>query len=188
MHKKVPIPCATTAAPRAAAAILHAATAVLHTTVAAVLCAAATAVLCATVAAVLHAAAAATPCATTATAPWPSLLVVGCRYGQSGRGRWSAWASVVVAVGGRSWSVHRRGDTNSPIGRGRIAIFAKHAHWARVGACDIEQHAPHPGVKDVFNLGAKHAVQASSGSLEHAAVVRDAECHIGLDHLHSLLV
>ena len=53
MHKKVPVPCATTAAPRAATAVLHA-----------------------TVAAVLHAAAAAAPRATTATAPWPSLLVV----------------------------------------------------------------------------------------------------------------
>ena len=177
MHKKVPVPCATTAAPRAAAAILCAATAVLR----------------ATVAAILRAAAAAAPRATTATAPWPSLLVVVVvvvsRVVVGGRhGHWLLWLSVVVAVGGRSWSVYRRGDTNSPIGRGRIAIFAKHAHRARVGACNIEQHAPHPGVKDVFNLGAKHTAQASSGSLEHATVARDAERHISLNHLHGLLV
>jgi hypothetical protein len=74
MYRKVPVLCATTAAPRAAAAVLR-------TAVAPVLRAAAV-VLHTAVAAVLRAAAA---------APWPSLLVVVVV--SRGRGRWSAWSA-----------------------------------------------------------------------------------------------
>jgi len=52
---------------------------------------------------------------------------------------------------------------------------------------NIEQHAPHSGVEDAFNL-TKHAAQASSCPLEGTTIAQDAKRHIGLDQLHSPLV
>ena len=61
-------------------------------------------------------------------------------------------------------------------------IFGEHAHGARVETQDVEQHAPHAGVEDASEL-TKHAAQAVAAPLERAAVARDAERHLGLDHL-----
>jgi hypothetical protein len=61
-------------------------------------------------------------------------------------------------------------------------IFGKHAHSARIETQDVEQHTPHADVEDASEL-TKHAAQAVASPLERPAVARDAERHLGLDHL-----
>jgi hypothetical protein len=78
-------------------------------------------------------------------------------------------------------------SSNTPRWTGHHSQQGRVLYCARVETHDVEQHTPHAKVDYEPGL-AKHAAQTIAGPLERAAVTRDTERHLGLDHLGGALV